>query len=58
MVYDLEKYRGKRDKVLGVKKTGISFGAWAATVSAIIVCGSDFHGCTQIHRLFQHPEPG
>ena len=36
MAYDLEKYRDKREKVLGVKKKGISFGAWAATVSAII----------------------
>jgi hypothetical protein len=39
MAYDLEKYRDKREKVLGVKKKGISFGAWAATVSAIIVVG-------------------
>ena len=27
MAYDLEKYRDKREKVLGVKKRGISFGA-------------------------------
>jgi hypothetical protein len=39
MAYDLEKYRNKREKVLGVKKKGISFGTWAATVSAIIVVG-------------------
>ncbi len=39
MTYDLEKYRDKREKVLGVKKKGISFGAWAATVSAIIIVG-------------------
>ena len=39
MAYDLEKYRNKREKVLGVKKKGISFGAWAAMVSAIIVVG-------------------
>lgn len=39
MAYDLEKYRDKREKVLGVKKKGISFGAWAATVSAIIIVG-------------------
>ena len=37
MAYDLEKYRDKREKVLGVKKKGISFGVWAATVSAIII---------------------
>ena len=39
MAYDLEKYRNKREKVLGVKKKGISFGTWAATVSAIIIVG-------------------
>jgi hypothetical protein len=39
MAYNLEKYRDKREKVLGVKKKGISFGAWAATVSAIIIVG-------------------
>ena len=39
MAYDLEKYRDKREKVLGVKKKGISFGTWAATVSAIIIVG-------------------
>jgi hypothetical protein len=39
MAYDLEKYRNKREKVLGVRKKGISFGTWAATVSAIIVVG-------------------
>jgi hypothetical protein len=39
MTYDLEKYRDKREKVLGVKKRGISFGALAATVSLVIVLG-------------------
>jgi len=39
MAYDLEKYRDKREKVLGVKKKGISFGVWATTVSAIIIVG-------------------
>lgn len=39
MAYDLEKYRDKREKVLGVKRKGISFGTWAATVSAIIIVG-------------------
>ncbi len=39
MAYDLEKYRDKRENVLGVKKKGISFGTWAATVSAIIIVG-------------------
>ena len=39
MSYDLEKYRDKREKVLGVKKRGISFGALAATVSLVILLG-------------------
>ena len=39
MAYDLEKYREKREKVLGVKKRGISFGALAATVSLVIILG-------------------
>ena len=39
MSYNLEKYRDKREKVLGVKKRGISFGTLAATVSMIIILG-------------------
>lgn len=39
MTYDLEKYREKREKVLGVKKRGISFGVLAAMVSLVIVTG-------------------
>jgi len=39
MTYDLEKYRDKREKVLGVKKRGISFGAIATLVSCLIVLG-------------------
>jgi hypothetical protein len=39
MSYDLEKYRDKREKVLGVKKRGISFGTLAATVSLVIILG-------------------
>ena len=42
MSYDLEKYRDKREKVLGVKKRGISFGALAATVSLFIIVGLGF----------------
>ena len=42
MTYNLEKYRDKREKVLGVKKRGISFGAIAATVSCMIVLGLSF----------------
>ena len=39
MAYDLDKYREKREKVLGVKKRGISFGALATTVSLVIILG-------------------
>ena len=39
MAYDLEKYRDKREKVLGVKKRGLSFGVLAIIVSGVIICG-------------------
>jgi hypothetical protein len=39
MAYDLDKYREKREKVLGVKKRGISFGALATTISLVIILG-------------------
>ena len=39
MSYDFNKYKDKRDKVLGVKKRGLSFGVIAAIVSLIIVIG-------------------
>ncbi len=39
MTYNLEKYREKREKVLGVKKRGISFGALASIVSLVIILG-------------------
>ena len=39
MAYDLEKYREKREKVLGVKKRGISFGALVTTISMVIILG-------------------
>ena len=42
MTYNLEKYRNKREKVLGVRKRGVSFGAIAATVSFMIVLGLSF----------------
>lgn len=38
-MYNPEKYRIKRERVLGVKKRGISFGTLAAIVSAVIVLG-------------------
>ena len=39
MTYNFEKYREKREKVLGVKKRGISFGAIATIVSICIIAG-------------------
>lgn len=39
MPYDLEKYRDKREKVLGVRKRGVSFGTVAMLVSLAIVIG-------------------
>ena len=37
MTYDTEKYRSKREKVLGIKKRGMSFGVIAAIVSFCII---------------------
>jgi hypothetical protein len=39
MAYNLEKYREKREKVLGFRKRGLSFGAIALFVSLVIVGG-------------------
>jgi hypothetical protein len=39
MTYDPEKYREKREKVLGIKKRGIGFGALALAVSFVIIAG-------------------
>lgn len=39
MAYNFEKYRDKREKVLGVRKRGISFGALATTVAVCIIIG-------------------
>ncbi len=39
MAYDFEKYRDKREKVLGVRQRGLSFGAVAALVAVVIVLG-------------------
>lgn len=39
MAYDLEKYRDKREKVLGVRKRGLSFAVVAALVAGFIVLG-------------------
>ncbi len=42
MAYDPEKYRDKREKVLGIKKRGISFGSLAVIVAIVIVFGICF----------------
>lgn len=39
MTYDPEKYREKREKVLGIKKRGLGFGVVAAGVSLVILLG-------------------
>jgi len=39
MAYNPEKYREKREKVLGVRKRGISFGVMAVIVSFAILTG-------------------
>lgn len=39
MAYDPEKYREKREKVLGIKKRGIRFGTLAVIVSVLLVAG-------------------
>ena len=39
MSYDPEKYRDKREKVLGIKKRGVGFGTIALIVSFIIIAG-------------------
>jgi len=41
-MYDLEKYRDKREKVLGVKKRGLSFSTIACIVSFLIILGAGF----------------
>ena len=39
MTWDPEKYREKRERVLGIRKKGISFSIMAAIVSAAILLG-------------------
>lgn len=42
MTYDPEKYREKRENVLGIKRRGMSFGAIAAIVSICIMAALGF----------------
>jgi len=42
MTYDMEKYRKKREKVLGIKKRQMSFGVIAAIVSICIMVAMGF----------------
>ena len=39
MAYDPEKYREKREKVLGIRKRGMGFGTIAMVVSLVIIVG-------------------
>lgn len=39
MPYDFDKYRAKREKVLGVRKRGLNFTVAAALVAGIIILG-------------------
>lgn len=39
MGYDPEKYREKREKVLGIRKRGLGFGTIAVIVSLVIIVG-------------------
>jgi hypothetical protein len=41
-MYDLEKYREKREKVLGVKSRGLSFSMIASIVAFLIILGTGF----------------
>lgn len=39
MAYDPDTYREKREKVLGIKKRGIGFGAFAIGIAIVIIAG-------------------
>jgi hypothetical protein len=39
VTYDPEKYRDKREKVLGIKKRGLGFGTIAMIVTIVIILG-------------------
>jgi len=39
MAWDPDKYREKREKVLGIRKRGLSFGSLSAIVSVVILLG-------------------
>ena len=42
MLYDPEKYREKREKVLGIKKRGLSFSTIASIIAGLIIFGIGF----------------
>lgn len=42
MTWDPEKYREKRERVLGIRKRGLSFGSLALLVSLVILLGFAF----------------
>ncbi|MCP4022325.1 MAG: hypothetical protein GY729_10820 [Desulfobacteraceae bacterium] len=42
MAYDPEKYRDKREKVLGIQSRGISFGILSSLIALVILFGISF----------------
>ncbi len=42
MLYDPEKYREKREKVLGIRKRGLSFSTVASIIAGLIIIGIGF----------------
>lgn len=42
MTYDPEKYREKREKVLGIRKRGLSFSTVASIIAGLIIFGIGF----------------
>lgn len=42
MLYDPEKYREKREKVLGIRKRGLSFSTVASIIAGLIIFGIGF----------------
>ncbi|MCP4670902.1 MAG: hypothetical protein GY857_06315 [Desulfobacula sp.] len=39
MPYDPEKYREKREKVMGMRKRGLSFGSIASIIAGVVIIG-------------------
>jgi len=68
MAYDLDKYRTKRERVLGVRKRGLSFGVLAGLVAGVILAGGAAVAVPQTieylqtrnldDAIFRHPGSG